>query len=1190
METLIKSLFDKDIDRDIKGVIKVGQADDENIKQELEEYVVTEELKMHMESFFESYKKGILGSTDKNGVWISGFFGSGKSHFLKILSYLLDKKTIDGKTAISYFDNKGLDNFTLANMKLAEDITTDVVLFNIDSKSDSDSKANKDAIVNVFNKVFNQMQGFCGNLPWLADLERQMTKEGVYEKYKESYKRITGAEWEDSRSDFYYKQDAIVSALCEATDMSQESARNWYIKSEENYSLSVESFAKKVLEYCESKGKNHHVLFMVDEMGQYIGDDSKLMLNLQTVVEDLGTYCNGRCWVVVTSQEGIDEITKNIKGNDFSKIQGRFNTRLSLSSANVDEVIKKRILKKTEGANSYLKALYSEKESIIKNLLTFTTDTAEMKLYKNSDDFAEVYPFIPYQFGLLQKAFNGVREHGVSGKSLSRGERSLLGAFQQVAVDYMDRNTSVLIPFSAFYVTIETFLDSSVRSVIMNAEKNERLQSLDIEVLKLLFLIKYVKEIKGNIENLSTLLVNNIDASKKQIKDNIQESLTRLVREVLVQKNVDEYVFLTNDEQDVNKEIKNIQIDSGEVIQKVGEIIFEDIYRDSKYSYSKRYMFNFNKVIDDRGRGPQTNDIGVKIITENYNLISGTSSSELKQLSIRENNVVVNISKDTDYIEEIDNVLKIDSYLRLKSGIKASAAIEDIKIKKGKERDDRLKRAKELIEEALKYSEIYVNGQLLELKDKSGVEKINEGLRTMIEAKYNKLNYIKDFIDSQKELFDIMDKKINQMSLVDVDANKLAMDDMLSHIQLNSSRNLQVTARSLLTRHKNQPYGWNDLDIYGIIITLFKKQEIKAIYNNEVLSPNNREIVNLVSKRDRQERVIIKVREKVNKKYIEALKEISKDLFNISSLPGDEDGMVTQFKGYCENELRLINEMLRNYTPQKSYPEEKVLKNGKEALQKIIGISDTLEFFKKVSDSEDDLLNYVDNVDNIKAFFFRKEGGRIDFMKEGDQKKIFDNAHTTLKNYEDNKDFISSSDISELIKNIKDIIRKEKPYNDIKNIPLFVEAYNNKITELLDEKCKSVMEYIEECKKETLKEINEPEKYPQLMNKVMEKFSRLNKRAEGAGDFSVLAATKELASTARDNLIKEIRNVIVQLPVNPVPPVDGPVPRKKQVRISNLISNRRVIKNEKDIQELLKSIGEKLNIELEEDVIITIIE
>ena len=168
----IRDMFVKPIDRDIKGVIKVGQADDENIRQELEEYVVTRELQKHFADFFGSYKKGINGHTDKMGVWISGFFGSGKSHFLKILSYLLENKEVNGKKAIDYFmdDHKILDPMVLADMKLAASIPTDVILFNIDSKSEMAGKQSKDAIVSVFLKVFNEMQGFvapCLSLPTL---------------------------------------------------------------------------------------------------------------------------------------------------------------------------------------------------------------------------------------------------------------------------------------------------------------------------------------------------------------------------------------------------------------------------------------------------------------------------------------------------------------------------------------------------------------------------------------------------------------------------------------------------------------------------------------------------------------------------------------------------------------------------------------------------------------------------------------------------------------------------------------------------------------------------------------------------------------------------------------------------------------------------------------------------------------
>lgn len=1215
MEFKLKDMFYKEIDRDIKGVIKVGQADDENIKQELDEYVVTSELNKHIDTFFEAYKTGIIGNTDKNGVWISGFFGSGKSHFLKILSYLLENREIEGKKAINYFDDKDLDNFTIGNMKQAGDMSTDVILFNIDSKSDSDSKSNKNAIVKVFNKVFNEMQGFCGSMPWIADLERQMVKDGVYDDFKNEFKSLSGNTWEDSRADFYYEEDSIVEALAKTTKMSQEAARNWYNKAEENYSLSIDDFATRVKEYSNSKGKNHHVVFLVDEIGQYIGDNTGLMLNLQTVVEDLGTKCEGKCWVIVTSQEGLDEFTK-VKGNDFSKIQGRFNTRLSLSSANVDEVIKKRILKKNEGAKSHLKALYEQKESIIKNLLTFTSDTAEMKLYKNGDEFAEVYPFIPYQFNLLQAAFNGVREHGASGKSLSKGERSLLGAYQQVAIDYMHKDTNILIPFSAFYKTIETFLDSSIRTVIIHAEKNQHLNEFDVEVLKLLFLVKYVKEIKANIENLSTLLISEIDADKLEIKKNVQESLNRLIRETLVQKNGDEYIFLTNDEQDVNKEIKNISIDPGEITLKASEIIFDDIYMDSKFSYSRKYQFTFNKIVDDRTRGPQTNEIGVKIITANFDLVGASSESELKLLSTRENNVIVNISKDINYLEEIEDVLKIDAYLRLKGGSKSSIAIEDIKSKKSREREDRLKRAKFLIEEALRTAEVYVNGSLLDIKEKNGVDRINEGLRALIDSKYNKINYIKEFKENAKDLYDIMDARVNQMELVDNNPNRLAIEEVNTHIQTSSSRNLQVTVKSILTKFSNAPYGWKEIDIQSIIVSLFKKQNIKIIFNGEVLTPNNREIVNYVTKRDYIERVILKTREKVNQKYIDVVRDLNKDLFGFSSLPTDEDGIMSGFKEECKKELSKINEILVNFTFKTSYPGEKTLKQGKNLFTQVIEITDTIDFFKEVYDLEDDFLDYADNIDEIKGFFYKRENGVIEFSSKGEQRIIFDDALDKLKNYEDNKEYIVNDDVKEIVEEIKEIIKMPKPYAKIPNIPLLIEKYNNTIVSLLEEESVPVKGFIEMCKKEVFETLETYEFKNKFEHSITEEFNNLFNRLSSASSFAVLSSMPDLAEKLKLKWIKEIvtedeRQKRIKLKeieeANKVAEVSGngesktsasaykaePVPevviRTKTLSMRELVKGQKIIKNNEDIDEVVEALRLKLREELEKDTIISLV-
>ena len=275
---------------------------------------------------------------------------------------------------------------------------------------------------------------------------------------------------------------------------------------------------------------------MIDEVGQYIGSDGNLMLNLQTIVEEIGTRCHGRVWVMVTSQEAIDSITK-ISGDDFSKIQGRFNTRLSLSSSSVDEVIKRRILAKTDIAEQMLKMKYGENDSVLRNLFTFNGAVLDLKGYDNEFNYVETYPFVPYQFRLMQNVLAEIRKHGNSGKHLSGGERSMLSGFQEAAQAIEEKDENSLVPFYLFYNTVHTFLESSIRRVIDRcqeaADNNDGIKQYDVCVLKLLYLIRYVNDIKSNIDNITTLMVEEINADKINMRQQVQESLTDCILRII---------------------------------------------------------------------------------------------------------------------------------------------------------------------------------------------------------------------------------------------------------------------------------------------------------------------------------------------------------------------------------------------------------------------------------------------------------------------------------------------------------------------------------------------------------------------------------------------------------------------------------------------------------------------------------
>lgn len=166
----IQTMFQKDINRDINGVIKVAQDDEKSLHQELSEYIITKELRRHFRTFFDNYTKAIDLPTDKMGVWISGFFGSGKSHFLKMLSYLLSNRKVQGVPAIDYFKDKFDDPMMYAQAVRSVSIPTESILFNIDIEGPINK--DKTAVLRTFAKMFYNHCGFYGDdlksLNWSA--------------------------------------------------------------------------------------------------------------------------------------------------------------------------------------------------------------------------------------------------------------------------------------------------------------------------------------------------------------------------------------------------------------------------------------------------------------------------------------------------------------------------------------------------------------------------------------------------------------------------------------------------------------------------------------------------------------------------------------------------------------------------------------------------------------------------------------------------------------------------------------------------------------------------------------------------------------------------------------------------------------------------------------------------------------
>ena len=1117
----IKDMFAKKIDREIQGVIIVGQGEETNVSQELEEYVVTRELKKHFADFFNAYKKSIDGNTPKMGVWISGFFGSGKSHFLKILSYLLDNKLVGDKYAIDYFidDKKITDNKVLSDMQLAANIPADVVLFNIDSKSESNGKQNKDAIVNVFLKVFNEMQGFCGSMPHIADLERRLVEVGRFDEFKEAFEDEYGDPWEDSRKDFDFIQDSVVDALVSMDYMSEAAARNWCEKAIEPYTISIEDFAKRVKSYIDSKGENHHVVFLVDEIGQYIGDDSKLMLNLQTVTEELGKECLGRAWVIVTSQQDIDSITK-VKGNDFSKIQGRFDTRLSLSSANVDAVIKKRILDKTDTAAQTLRLLYEQKATIIKNLIVFN-DSAEKKLYANENDFTESYPFVPYQFNLLASVLTSIRTHGASGKHLSEGERSMLALFKESASTLKEKEMGVIVPFHRFYDALENFLDHSHKGVISKAYSNSYINPeqkdsdvFAINVLKTLFMIKYVMEIESNIDNITSLMIENIDDDRIELKGKVEEAIKILMSQMLVQKNGNLYVFLTDEEQEINNEIEKENVEMSEVITKISEMIFEDIFTEKKYRYPEfggRYSFSFNQIVDDRPyKSNQTCDIGLRILTPWYD--GGMDDATLRMMSGQGREVLVVLPNDDEFLTEMRAYLKIERFIRKNTSLKL-AKYESIKETKNVEMRERNANAKLYLTEGLKEATVYVNGDIVRLSAKEVNSKVNEALGRLVQTVFHKLSYI-DTAMGEADIRKLL-HSTNQLQMVPEGgtiANTHALDDVQGYIAMNSRNHMKTSMKSVKDRFMKAPYGFVEDDINWLVACLFKRGDIAFNVNGISVNLNNKsedDIISYITKKSFVEKLLMEERVRVSEKDKKAVRDVMKEVFNTTVLTEDEDSIMKDFQRSSSN---MINEMdkLEVYYKQYDYPGKNVIDTGKRLLKSVIQISGALEFFSYVSKYRETFFDMAEDYEPVKTFF------------NGEQQNIFKRSLDMLAIYDDSKTYIVDRELEEVIEKMRSILKQDKPYKNIPQLPELRERFMERYSNILEEQSEPVKDSIKQDRSRVLEVLNTKSYKDEKLARYTNAFDELLDGAEQCNNISTLRSFADKADALKLRLLNEM--------------------------------------------------------------------
>lgn len=1035
----IHDIFEHDIDRDINGVVKVGDVDEGLVVQELEEYVVTKELAHHFVTFFRNYEHSIDRPTGKIGVWISGFFGSGKSHFLKMLSYVLSNPMLGGKRAVDYFEGKIADPMVFATMKRVSAIPTETLLFNVDSKGGKwrEGDTAKTALLRSFQRVFYENRGFYGEDLKLARLEAFIDEQGKTDEFHAAFERISGMGWLDNRDGWSFYEDDMVETLQEVLGMSRDAAQHWFDGTETDV-ISSETFAKEVAAYIAKRepecGGEFRLLFMADEIGQFIGSDSSLMLSMQTLTEDLGTYCGDKVWIVVTSQQAIDSVT-SVVGMDFSKIQGRFNTRLSLSSSDVDEVIKERILAKTDEAKATLEVEYEQKATVLKNLFTFDDSTSDLFGYASENDFVESYPFVGYQFRILPDVFTRTREHGFSGKHMSSGERSMISAFQESVWPVEDNEIGVLIPFWRFYDTMETALDYGIRQVINRcqdaADEGHGLFQQDVHVIKALYLIRYIGDITPNVNNIANLMIDSMDIDKVELRREVRSSLERLVRENKAARNGDRYNFLTSEEQDVADEISKVQIESSEVIDRIKRLLFDGIFTSSKHRVGQN-DFPFDRYIDDSIHGKDMGGMKLNVITYAHEW----SRLADPEFAFKSTNQALIGLEEGDYYDLLDMSCRVEKYIHTNSASQWSASKKKIVTRKREEARENEKAARKSLEDAVAHARIAVDGRMVPVREKSASKVIETALNELVKSTYTKADCIDASVSSDSEIISVFRGEfLNQLDTDNNLPNYRAMDEVMLFLDAQAYTHQATNMGDLKRKYQKVPYGWREADIAAVIARMLHDQKVALSVGGKQLDSSDAHAIVAYLRRD-ADKASIKKREAIDPTTLAIVQRLMKDFADTNQVPADEDELVA----FAKNKLREAQDECKDLLAQRysrtAYPGKDIVADGQKLITNVLSNeSDPLLLCMALANREvqEALIDFAEDMLEIRGFF-------------NSQVRLWDESARLIDSLKTEGVYLEGdSEAQDAIERIKRILDMDKPYSAIKDLG----ALNSKLSSAL---------------------------------------------------------------------------------------------------------------------------------------------
>lgn len=846
----IKDLFLNDINRPIEEVIKVDQDDEQIVHDEIKEYIVTDTIRDHYRQILDKFAETPNKPHEGIGIWVSGFFGSGKSSFAKMLGLALENREVMGKSASELFGQRTGDKKTQVLLnQIAEQIPTDAVIF--DLSTDRGIKSGNQSITEIMYKLFLKSLGYAEDLD-LAELEITLEQKGELEDFKAAYEQEFDQAWDESK-------DLISFSLGEASAVMHKLYPNryatpdsWLTAAQDRTDITAGKLAERCKELMGRRRPDRSLVFVVDEVGQFVARDVQKMLDLQGVVQSIGRISRGKVWLIVTSQEKLTELVSGLddKRVELARLMDRFPLQVHLEPSDISEVTSKRVLSKSSEAEKALGALFKDCNG---RLTASTKLSADVKLPElSTQSFVDLYPLLPYQIDLIIEVVSGLRTQGGASKHVGGANRTIIKLAQQLliheAVGLAKQDLGALARIDQIYDLVAGNIPSEIRgkiSGIKDAVDNPLAQP----VAKAICLLQYVQNIHRTAENIAATLHPSVDGDSRLAE--VKTALEELVASHQIRLHDGQYRIPTPAEDDWEVTRASIQATPGD-INRLQTGVVTGLW-EPKPSHNLADTKTFKAGLTINGRSVNEADIKFNVVLADAGTEFDTRAAESRTRSQHDTKEVFwtaavdeTISRLTAEVHRSKEMLA-----RKERGARTrdeTALVSEEKVRL-RQNESELKR---LLAEAMLAGAIYFRGN--DRSPDSSVDTVAKAaskvLGQVLPDVYNRFSEGAARVNSN-DLSSLLTSEnlrgltnvFNQLHLIRdengqpvFNTDSGALKELLDRIENKTGYGEPATGKFLVDEFAKEPFGWDFEVVRLFLVSLVRAGKIKATSKGTVIT------------------------------------------------------------------------------------------------------------------------------------------------------------------------------------------------------------------------------------------------------------------------------------------------------------------------------------------------------------------